>query len=63
MVGSVRAGGTLTVRHDGEIVAEMPAASLADDAPLYDRPLRRPDWLDALWETPGPSRSSDRPMP
>jgi phosphoribosylformylglycinamidine synthase len=55
VVGKVRAGGTLTVRHDGEIVAEMPAASLADDAPLYDRPLRRPDWMDALWETPSPS--------
>ncbi|HET7846054.1 MAG TPA: phosphoribosylformylglycinamidine synthase subunit PurL, partial [Acidimicrobiia bacterium] len=55
VVGKVKAGGTLTVRHDGETVAEMPAASLADDAPLYDRPLRRPDWLDALWETPGPS--------
>jgi phosphoribosylformylglycinamidine synthase len=52
VVGTVKAGGTLTVRHQGEIVAEMPAASLADDAPLYDRPLRRPDWMDALWEIP-----------
>ncbi|HLF43104.1 MAG TPA: AIR synthase related protein, partial [Acidimicrobiia bacterium] len=47
--------GTLSVRHAGEIVAELPAASLADDAPLYDRPLRRPDWLDELWATPDPS--------
>jgi phosphoribosylformylglycinamidine synthase len=54
VVGKVKAGGTLTVRHRGEIVAEMPAASLADDAPLYDRPLRRPEWLDALWETADP---------
>ena len=52
VVGTVRAGGTLTVRHQGEIVAEVPAASLADDAPIYDRPMRRPDWLDALWATP-----------
>ena len=52
VVGTVRAGGTLTVRHRGEIVAEVPAASLADDAPIYDRPMRRPDWLDGLWATP-----------
>jgi phosphoribosylformylglycinamidine synthase len=29
-------------------VAEVPAASLADDAPLYDRPAARPDWLDEI---------------
>jgi len=52
VVGTVRAGATLTVRHQGEIVAEVPAASLADDAPIYDRPMRRPDWLDGLWATP-----------
>ncbi|MEX2252183.1 MAG: phosphoribosylformylglycinamidine synthase subunit PurL [Acidimicrobiia bacterium] len=54
VVGQVKAGGTLTVRHEGEIVADMPAASLADDAPLYDRPLSRPEWLDGLWELPDP---------
>ncbi|HEX2405413.1 MAG TPA: phosphoribosylformylglycinamidine synthase subunit PurL, partial [Acidimicrobiia bacterium] len=52
VVGTVRAGATLTVRHRGEIVAEVPAASLADDAPIYDRPMRRPDWLDGLWAAP-----------
>ncbi|MGH8871483.1 MAG: phosphoribosylformylglycinamidine synthase subunit PurL [Acidimicrobiia bacterium] len=52
VVGVVRAGDTLTVRHGGEIVAEVPAASLADDAPLYDRPMRRPDWIDDLWAAP-----------
>jgi phosphoribosylformylglycinamidine synthase len=49
VVGVVRAGDTLTVRHDGEVVAEVPAASLSDDAPLYDRPMRRPAWIDELW--------------
>jgi phosphoribosylformylglycinamidine synthase len=48
VVGRVRAGDTLTVRHDGEVVAEVPAASLADDAPLYDRPATRPAWLDEV---------------
>jgi phosphoribosylformylglycinamidine synthase len=48
VVGEVKAGSTLTVRHGGEIVAEVPAASLADDAPLYDRPARRPGWLEEV---------------
>ena len=52
VVGVVRAGETLTVRHDGQVVAEVPAASLADEAPLYDRPMRRPDWIDQVWADP-----------
>jgi phosphoribosylformylglycinamidine synthase II len=46
VVGTVRQGSTLTIRHGDEVVAEVPAASLADDAPVYDRPLARPSWLD-----------------
>ncbi|HEX6301645.1 MAG TPA: phosphoribosylformylglycinamidine synthase subunit PurL [Acidimicrobiia bacterium] len=48
VVGEVKAGNTLTIRHHGSVVAEVPAASLADDAPLYDRPSARPGWLDEL---------------
>lgn len=48
VVGEVKAGNTLTIRHHGSVVAEVPAASLADDAPLYDRPATRPGWLDDL---------------
>jgi phosphoribosylformylglycinamidine synthase len=33
---------------DGEILAEVPASALADDAPLYDRPRERPASLDAV---------------
>lgn len=49
VIGEVRSGSTLTVRYEGEVVAEVPAASLADDAPLYDRPMARPGWLDDVW--------------
>ena len=49
VIGEVRQGQTLTVRMGGDVVASVPAASLADDAPLYDRPSRRPEWLDDLW--------------
>jgi phosphoribosylformylglycinamidine synthase subunit PurL len=33
---------------DGEVLASVPATSLADDAPLYDRPRQRPAGLSAL---------------
>jgi phosphoribosylformylglycinamidine synthase len=42
--------GLLRVRNgfDGEVLAVVPAASLADEAPLYDRPRARPAELDAI---------------
>ena len=42
--------GMLRIRRgfEGEILAQVPAASLADQAPLYDRPRRRPEGLDAV---------------
>jgi phosphoribosylformylglycinamidine synthase len=33
---------------DGEILANVPASALADEAPLYDRPRARPANLDAV---------------
>jgi phosphoribosylformylglycinamidine synthase len=42
--------GMLRIRRgfEGEILGEVPAKSLADEAPLYDRPRARPSSLDAL---------------
>ena len=42
--------GMLRIRRgfDGEVLAEVPASSLADEAPLYDRPRKRPESLDAV---------------
>ena len=50
VIGTVTAGGTLRVRSRGKVVAEVPATSLSEGAPLYRRPAERPDWLDGLWE-------------
>ncbi len=61
VVGTVRDGGTLTITHSGEVVAEIPAASLADNAPLYDRPSARPDWLDDVRSRPGPDLTAYEP--
>ncbi len=49
VVGRVQPGGALEVRRRGELVAEIPAASLADEAPRYHRPASRPDWLSEVW--------------
>lgn len=49
VVGTVTSGETLRIRHDGELVAEVPAASLSEAAPRYDRPMAEPAWLADLW--------------
>lgn len=54
VVGRVTRGGQLRVRDgmDGPILGELPAASLHEEAPLYDRPRHPPsDWEDARADT------------
>jgi phosphoribosylformylglycinamidine synthase subunit PurL len=46
VIGEVVKGDRLTVLRDGQVVADTPARSLADEGPVYDRPRRRPDWMD-----------------
>jgi phosphoribosylformylglycinamidine synthase len=50
VVGTVTGTGRLRVldRLGGDVLADVPAKSLGDDAPLYDRPMARPANLDAL---------------
>jgi phosphoribosylformylglycinamidine synthase len=50
VLGTMTDGGLLYIRFRGEVVAEVPAASLADDGPVYDRPLVPPPAPD-----PGPA--------
>ncbi len=47
-IGTVTDTGRLVVRWHGEVVADVPPGSLADDGPVYTRPLARPLDLDAL---------------
>src|SRR3954468_21098705 len=48
VVGTVTAGGRLRIldRPDGGVLADVPAASLEEDAPRYDRPRAEPADLD-----------------
>ena len=48
-IGTVTEGPLLTVHAKGELVAEVPAASLADDAPLYHRPAHEPGYIAEAW--------------
>ncbi len=45
VVGTVVEGGALRILDgpDGEVLADIPASSLHDAAPLYDRPMAEPD--------------------
>jgi len=45
-VGFVTDDGLLRVKDHGTVVAEMPAKALVDEAPVYDRPMTRPSYLD-----------------
>ena len=49
VVGRVTSSGQLRILDgwDGEVLADVPAASLHDDAPVYNRPMARPADLDA----------------
>jgi phosphoribosylformylglycinamidine synthase len=46
VVATLVEGGMLTIRHRGDVVAEVPAKSLADDGPEYDRPREAPASTD-----------------
>jgi len=48
VIGKVTGTGNLTVLDGGRAVAELPIEPLTSGAPLYDRPLARPESLEAL---------------
>ena len=47
-IGDVMNDGILRVRNRGEVVAEIPNGPLVDEAPVYNRPVARPAYLDAV---------------
>ncbi len=66
--GSSRPGSWATITEDtrvvaragGEVVAEVPAPALADEAPMYERPFERPEWIDELQSSdPGDAAPGD----
>jgi phosphoribosylformylglycinamidine synthase len=47
-IGEVTEGDRLVVSWNDEIVVDVPPASLADEGPVYERPLHRPSDLDLV---------------
>jgi len=52
IVGTVQSESRLRIRHHGVLVADIPNASLTDDAPLYHRPV-------GVWKSPIPLEPSE----
>ena len=48
VIGTVTDTERFVVREDGTIVADMPASTLAHDAPIYDPAMKRPAYLDEV---------------
>jgi len=53
-IGEVTGDGLLRVKNQGEVVAEVPASALADDAPVYHRPFAEPASQAELRTMPAP---------
>jgi phosphoribosylformylglycinamidine synthase II len=50
VIGRVTGDRQVRVRIGGTTVAEVPARSLADEGPVYERPMAPPGWLDDVQE-------------
>src|SRR3989338_1766939 len=44
-LGEVKDGKAMRVFENGKVVAEIPAKALTDEAPVYDREMKEPDYL------------------
>ena len=49
-IGEVKEGDRMVVRHKGVVVANLPAKSLTDEAPIYDQPASEPAHIQAARE-------------
>jgi phosphoribosylformylglycinamidine synthase len=47
-IGEVTSGDRLVITFHGDVVVDVPPRALADEGPVYERPLERPRDLDAL---------------
>ncbi|MGO1166499.1 MAG: phosphoribosylformylglycinamidine synthase subunit PurL, partial [Janibacter sp.] len=48
VLGEVTDGDNLVITWHGETIVDVPPRSVAHDGPVYERPIARPEWLDAV---------------
>lgn len=48
IIGEVTDGEHLTVDWHGDRIVDVPPRTVADEGPVYERPIERPDWQDAI---------------
>ena len=48
VIGEVTDGERLVVTWHGEVIADVPPRTVAHEGPVYNRPMAKPDYLDAL---------------
>jgi phosphoribosylformylglycinamidine synthase subunit PurL len=59
VVGEVTSTRRMNVTHDGKTVADAPVRALAEEGPVYERPLARPQWIDDVQASEMGDRASD----
>lgn len=48
VLGRVTGGDRLQITWGGETIVDVPPRSVAHDGPVYERPIARPGWIDAV---------------
>ena len=48
VLGEVTDGVRLVITWHGETIVDVPPRSVAHDGPVYERPIARPEWIDAV---------------
>ena len=61
VIGEVTAGDRLVITWHGDVVVDVPPRTVAHDGPVYNRPMQKPPWLDALQSDAPTSSRLPRP--
>ncbi|MDQ3941215.1 MAG: phosphoribosylformylglycinamidine synthase subunit PurL, partial [Actinomycetota bacterium] len=60
VIGEVTDTDRVEVSADGHVVADVPSRALAEEGPVYERPMSRPPWLDEVQSrSPGDTAPAD----
>ena len=48
VIGEVTSGERLHITFNGELIVDVPPRTVAHDGPVYDRPIKKPDYVEKL---------------